>query len=77
MFPSRIAGIPCQIEVHHFFEQPPMGPRADSDMDCYGYVQFDFTVHDRKGYRAKWLEAKLTPDDEERILQEFLRERDA
>ena len=51
-FDSRIAGIPCQIEVISW---------RDSTFD----------VLDRKGYRARWLENKLTQDDCVRIAHEM------
>ena len=69
---THIAGIPCQVEVTHFFIQKPMGPQADSDWDCYGYASIDFDVLDRKGYPAAWLEKKMTPADVERIEQELI-----
>lgn len=68
---TRIAGIPCQIEVTHFFIQKPLGPQADSDWDCYGYTNIDFNVRDRKGYLAPWLEKKMTQEDIDRIEQEL------
>ena len=60
---ARIAGIPCLIEPTHVFVQRPMGPSADSDMDCDGYAEVCFDVLDRKGYRATWLEKKMTADE--------------
>ena len=68
---TTIAGIPCQVEVTHYRHQPPMGPSADSDWDCYGYTELDFDVFDRKGYSAPWLEAKLT-DYERELIEEQL-----
>ena len=29
---TTIAGIPCKVEVTHYFVQKPLGPRADSDL---------------------------------------------
>lgn len=54
------------------FVQEPMGPSADSDWDCYGYAEVEFEVLDRKGYRAPWLEKKMTAEDRQRIEQELL-----
>ena len=68
---SSVAGIPCQIQISYFFSQPPMGPRADSDMDCYGYTDSEWTVCDRRGRPAPWLDRKLTADDKARIEQEI------
>jgi hypothetical protein len=61
---TRIAGIPCQVEVGHFFRQPALGPRADSDWDCYGYTDLEFEVLDRRGRPAPWLRKKVTEADE-------------
>ena len=41
-------------------------------LDFYGWVDLDFEVLDRKGYRAKWLEEKLTDDDVSRIHDEIV-----
>jgi hypothetical protein len=30
-----------------------------SSDDYYGYTEIEFELYDRKGYHAKWLEAKL------------------
>ena len=64
---SRISGIPCLIGVKDYFKQEAQGRRADSDWDCYGYSESDWDVLDRKGYKAKWLEKKLTSKEEEKI----------
>ena len=71
-FVSTVAGIPCIIEVDRLFVQEPMGRMADSDQDCYGYSEVDFTVCDRKGRPAPWLARKLTDRDRERIEEEAL-----
>lgn len=71
-FASRIAGIPCMIDVTHYREQKPMGRWADSDMDCDGFTEFEYQVLDRRGRPAPWLERKATKDDEARILAEYL-----
>lgn len=66
----RICGIPCLIRVDHYFEQKPLGIYADSDHDCYGYTECEYTVLDRRGREAPWLEKKL--DDDARIAIEKL-----
>ena len=66
----RVAGIPCQIGVIAWDYQAPYrgSPyHCDSDHDCYGWEDSDWEVLDRKGYRAKWLEAKLTDKERERV----------
>lgn len=57
-----VAGIPCQIGLTYRFVQKPLGPSADSDLDAAGYTDEDWIILDRRGYHAKWLEKKLTPE---------------
>jgi hypothetical protein len=45
---------------------------CDSDWDCYGYTHIEFDVLDRKGYKAPWLERKMTLADKQRIDEELL-----
>lgn len=73
---TRIAGIPCKVRVTHCFVQKPLGPRCDSDLDCYGYTDIEFDVLDRKGYPAPWLEKKMSDDDRVRIEELVLQEAD-
>lgn len=63
-FDSKIAGIPCQVLVTECFYEAP-------SHDCPGADTFEFELYDRKGYRAKWLEAKVTRDDCERLREEY------
>ena len=72
MIQARIQSIPCQIRVDHCFVQRPLGRSANSDWDCYGYSEIDFTVFDRKGYPATWLERKMTDRDTARIEELIL-----
>lgn len=69
---STVSGIPCQVVVAHFIDQKPDHSCTDSDLDYHGYTEIEFEVFDRKGYRAKWLEAKLTDEDVKRIEAEIL-----
>lgn len=76
---TRIAGIPCQVRVDSFFVQRPLGPSCDSDLDCYGYTELDYTVCDRRGRAAPWLQRKLTPAataELEAEIEEFMGGRD-
>lgn len=74
MIPTTIQGIPCQIQVETIRHHPGTGNpfTADSDLDYYGYTEVEFTVYDRNGYRAKWLEAKMTGEDVGRIQEEII-----
>lgn len=62
--PFTLAGIPCLLKVEHYVKVSPWRgsphtcPSAD---DYYGYEEVEWTVCDRKGYKAPWLEKKITP----------------
>ena len=71
---THIKGIPCQIQIDHYYHQGPWKGSCHtcpSDMDWYGYTACEFTVLDRKGYYAKWLERKIDDKELERIEQEI------
>ena len=68
---TTIAGIPCKVEVTHYFVQKPLGPRADSDLDCYGYTDIEYLVLDRRGYPAAWLAEKMDDRDVEQLENEI------
>ena len=66
----RVCGIPCIVGVTDYEGYTPAyisGPPEN----CYpaegGYGGFE--ILDRKGYRAKWLEKKLTARDEDAIQE--------
>ena len=72
LFQTRIQGIPCQIDVtNHVVVRGSGSYNAPSDLDYYGYSEFNFDVYDRKGYPAPWLQRKMTDDDENRIYEEY------
>lgn len=72
MFDSRICGIPCQIKPTTYHREVAARTWGRSDDWHPGEPEeFEFEVYDRKGYRAKWLEAKLTDRDYDRILEEY------
>jgi len=66
----HIAGIPCIIGVTEYNVVPAWSgsphtcPSAD---DYYGFTEMTFFILDRKGYRAEWLERKMTSDDHTKI----------
>ena len=69
---TRIAGIPCIVGVTHFESvRGSFSYHAASDWDYHGYVECEFTVCDRRGRPAPWLERKLTSKDESRIESEI------
>ena len=51
------------------FRSPHTCPSSD---DYYGYTEIEYDVLDRKGYRAKWLERKITDKDAERIREDIM-----
>jgi len=70
---STVSGIPCLIQVDRcLVVKGSYSYNAPSDWDYYGYQEIEFTVLDRKGYPAPWLERKMTDDDTDRIESEIL-----
>lgn len=70
---SNICGIPCIILIDCCaVYRGSHNSAADSELDYYGYSEIEFTILDRKGYKAAWLERKLTEDIENRIQAEIL-----
>ena len=66
MMRTRIQGIPCQVDVTHY---EPYDPGSWHEPPSGGEIEVK--VYDRRGYRAAWLERKLTEDDEVRIFGEY------
>jgi hypothetical protein len=60
LVPANIAGIPCLLGIDDFYRQPADFGACNRD-DFFGYVELEFTVMDRKGYKADWLVKKITP----------------
>ena len=74
-FASQVAGIPCIIRVESYFKQRAWRGSAHncpSDWDYYGYEEIEYSVLDRKGYPAAWLERKITTKEHSRITEEVL-----
>lgn len=70
-FETRIAGIPCRIRIDHCDIRKP-DYRADNPDDYYGWSEVTWTVLDRNGRKAPWLENKLKQEDYDRIDEEAL-----
>tara|TARA_R110000868_G_C10712251_1_gene750051 strand:- start:330 stop:596 length:267 start_codon:yes stop_codon:yes gene_type:complete len=67
VFEHRIAGIPCQIGVLNYMYVPPFSKdphRCETPDEYYGYSEVDYTILDRKGRPAAWLQRKITDDSE-------------
>lgn len=73
MLETRIAGIPCLIDVHHVaVVKGSFRYDAPSDLDYRGYSEVDYTICDRNGRPAPWLSRKATRQDEADIEQLIL-----
>ena len=74
---THIAGIPCTVDYTIRGKYKPAKIDADPD-SCYEaeYPEVEFTVCDRNGRPAPWLEAKMKDEDRQRIENEILEQRD-
>jgi len=66
----RVCGIPCIIGVTDYDGYSPAytsGPPENCSPAEGGTG--DFEILDRRGYRAKWLEKKMTAQDEDAIQE--------
>ena len=69
---TRIAGIPCEVRLTHYcVTKGNYSPKAETPDEYFGIREIEFNVYDRKGYRADWLEAKLT-DEARRLVEDDL-----
>jgi len=64
----RIHGIPATIQLHSYLKVPPC-LSADNPDDYYGYEEADYTILDRRGYPAPWLEKLATDTDRDAIME--------
>jgi hypothetical protein len=66
----RVCGIPCIIGVTDYEGYTPAYTSGPPE-NCYPSEggSGDFEILDRKGYRAKWLEKKMTARDEDAIQE--------
>ena len=72
-FETKISGIPCVCEVHTFIPAKA-SHRSMAWEDCYeedAKGLFEYSILDRKGYKARWLEEKITDDDHDRLAGEY------
>lgn len=66
IFDYSIAGIPCRIRVDSY---EPIVPATWDHPEEGG--DFEFTVLDRRGYPAPWLERKVTPSISDKIFEHY------
>lgn len=72
---THVSGIPCGIRVDQLDGQTGDPGNDASDWDHDGWCDIEFTVLDRQGYPAPWLQAKMTAADLARIEGEILASR--
>lgn len=74
-FATQLQKIPCQCQVLHYSPALPMRITGTGfgDADPPEPEEFDYQLLDTKGCRARWLERKVTEDDEARFCKEYLR----
>lgn len=72
MIEVRVAGIPALAEVTYYVEPEPMRITGTGFGDAEPPVQeeVEFTIRDRKGYKASWLENKLEDEKVYRDVEE-------
>ena len=74
---TKVAGIPCLIGVFSYRKVKGSFTRsAFSDMDYHGYVESEWELLDRKGYKATWLERKMNDqirDNLEEKISDFFK----
>jgi len=70
---SQVAGIPCLIGVTYYTAVEGRGTAysAASDIDYLGYCESEWSLLDRRGRPAAWLERKLDSADRARIESEI------
>lgn len=69
---TRICGIPCKVYVFDIgYARGSFSYNAPSDVDYYGYTEYDYEVQDRRGRKAEWLERKMDKDDESKLIAEI------
>lgn len=69
--PTRIAGIPCLVDVTGYTPPLRLGVTMPDREES-----IEFEVLDRRGRPAPWLARKVTSIDEARIMAEYLDEVD-
>lgn len=75
-FKSNVGGIPCGVLVTYYQPHRPMQITGTGFGDAVApdLEEFEFSLLDRKGYPASWLERMLNTEDKKRIFKEFKNE---
>lgn len=71
---TTVAGIPCIIKYNASYTKPWRGHphECPSPEDYHGGWDIDYTVCDRTGRYAAWLDKKITDAEDRRIREEIL-----
>lgn len=75
MIATRIQGIPCQVRVARYI--PGDSGRRTGHPDTWTPdegAEIEYTVLDRRGRPAPWLEAKMTDADDDEICEQVIDE---
>ena len=75
-FETHVCGIPCGVVVERFIDVPPNPNSWDSPDDYYGYIEIEWFLIDRKGYKANWLRNKMSKDDVDKLENEIVDEKE-
>lgn len=70
-FETKVAGIPCGVVVLEY--RNVSGWSSNPEMAEPDDHEFEFILVNTRGYRAHWLERKLTGSDYRRIETEYLK----
>ena len=75
IFPTHVAGIPCQCEVLEYRPYQPMRITGSGygDSEPPEDEVFEFRLLDMTGYPAAWLEKKVTDAIVRHLKAEYLR----
>lgn len=73
-FDHRIAGIPCRVGVTACSHKPgTYSSRAETPEEYYGETEMDWSILDRRGRYAPWLERKMTQKESDAIESIIMR----
>lgn len=64
---TKISGIPCVVKYEILGRYIPATSNTPEEFE-----EVEYTIYDRNGRRANWLENKMTGIDHERIERECL-----
>lgn len=62
IFETKVNGVPCQCQVIYYTKA--IGKHTPAE--------FEFTLLDRKGYRAEWLDKYVNQNVIDRLLMEYV-----